>query len=232
MALDPHVIDHAVVTELSPPPPVVIPVDPRVRIVAYKASVNVLEVGDVVAGQGNRTVGDSTVPSHRQICRDLPRRLPVRRRPAPPSGPAPTALGFRSSHSSRFSTGDGQRRTVAALARRLSSIAEGSWHGARSVHNFSSLSRIHLGRRTSKLPGRLPLTRHLRGETARGRRRMKKFTWGILALGTGVFVASLASADCPDQCPGVRFTIHPLPDRQRPTGSARQDIVVARHIAG
>ena len=45
-------------------------------------------------------------------------------------------------------------------------MVEGPWHGARPARNDTPLSKETLGRRTSKLPGRLPLTRHLRGETA------------------------------------------------------------------
>ena len=45
-------------------------------------------------------------------------------------------------------------------------MAGGSWHRARPARNDTPLSKETLRRRTSKVPGRLPLTRHLRGETA------------------------------------------------------------------
>ena len=66
MALHPHVVDRAVVSELSPPPPVVVPIELIVGIVAYETSVNAREVGDVVAGQGQADQRE-TRPSRRTV---------------------------------------------------------------------------------------------------------------------------------------------------------------------
>ena len=66
MALHPHVVDRAVVSELSPPPAVVFPVERGVAIVALETIVDALEVCDVVAGQGQADQWE-TRPSRRIV---------------------------------------------------------------------------------------------------------------------------------------------------------------------
>ena len=66
VTLHPHVVDHTVVSELNPPPPVVFPVEPGVTIVARETIVDALEVRDVVAGQGQAEQWE-TRPSRRIV---------------------------------------------------------------------------------------------------------------------------------------------------------------------
>ena len=171
MTLHPYVVDRAVVSELSPPPAVVFPVERGVAIGERETIVDALEVRDVVAGQGQadqwetRPVprASSDLSCCAQAAASPTTASTAHQTPLPPDSIAAHLTPVGTSRARPASDSGGQWRSWRGGIRAWSG---GSWHRAPPAHHDTPLSKETLGRRTSKVPGRLPLTRHLRGEAA------------------------------------------------------------------